>query len=233
MNLGDLFQRLSFGELSNLSIGTEGAGSIAESGQNRVASFANAALTDLHSRFALQTDEVTLVMMGGIKRYRLAPAHAVSNTTPNNTAPRWIQDSAAEPFEGRVIRILSITDLDPPEVGSEVPPVEPRALSHDTVFTKAPRAGGHLLVEYQANHPRLVMPADEDQEISLPPLLEEALEVRVAAAVYAGMNGEGHGAKARELLMRYEEICQTVRIEALLAETATNGPERPRDRGFV
>ena len=55
MKLLDLFERLSFGELSNLAIGMEGAGTIRESDQRKVLAHVNDGLLQLYSRFILQT----------------------------------------------------------------------------------------------------------------------------------------------------------------------------------
>lgn len=232
MNVGDLFQNLSFGELSNLSIGMEGAGTISAEGRPKIVGFANKALTQLHSRFTQRIDEVLVEMQEGVQRYVLASRFAVSHTTPPQVGA-YILDSVEEPFQDNVIRILSIEDTNPPQDNPDVLPIEARAMAHSTVFVREPRAGGVLRVEYQANHPRLSIPVDETKVISLAPVLEEALELLVAAKVYSSMNGEGHLAKSRELLAAYEGICQTVDLESLLAEGAVTGWHRTRDRGFV
>ena len=232
MNVGDLFERLSYGELSNLTIGMEGAGAVSVDGQPRIVGFANKALTLLHSRFTQRIDEAVIEMREGVQRYVLASRFAVSHTTPPHSEA-YLLDTPGDPFEDNVVRILSIEEIGLPADNPDILPVTARAMAHNTVFVRDPRPGGLLRVEYQANHPRLVLPVDLDQPISLAPVLEEALETRVAAAVYSAMNGEGHRDKARELLMRYEEICQTVEQESLLEETATTGRLWVRDRGFI
>lgn len=231
MNIGDLFERLSQGELSNLAIGMEGAGAISIEEQPKIVRLANAGLAVLHSRFVQRTDLVTIQMQEGVTRYLLSPVHALSNTNPHHTKPRYIIDTAEEPFVGGIIRIMAISDLDPPE--DDLDPVRARAVGHNTVLVQNPRAGGHLQIEVQSSHPRLSIPVDETEEIVLAPLLEEALEAWVAARIYSGMNGEENLLKARELTARYEELCQMVKIEGLLDEQVTTGSARPRDRGFV
>ena len=230
MNVHDLFARLSHGHLSNLVWGADGTGTIQEEFQDRTVSFINEALTKIHSRFLQRLDLVQIEMQEGIQRYRLSPVYAVSNTTPNQTAPSYILDTTEEPFLGGVIRILSIQDT---EVGENITPVSARALAHNTVFVKEPRPGGILQVEYQADHPRLSIPVDPEEEISLAPVLEGALEAWVAHKVFSTLGGENHLVKARELLTAYEEACQMVKVEGLLNESLLTETPRRRDRGFI
>lgn len=74
MNLGTFFQSLSFGELSNLSIGENGAGTIKEAEQDRVASYTNKALTLLYSRLPHNVDYVILEQQEGVNYSFLADA---------------------------------------------------------------------------------------------------------------------------------------------------------------
>ena len=60
MKLPDLYRELSYGELSNLALGVEGSGAIAEEHQPRIVQFANEALLKLYSRFILK--ESTLII---------------------------------------------------------------------------------------------------------------------------------------------------------------------------
>lgn len=233
MRVGDLFQRLSLGELSNLSIGMDGAGTIEPGKRDQIVMMANSVLVEIYSRFVHRTGFVTLELQPNLKKYRLSPENAVSNTTSGNTAPRYIKDSVQEPFTGGVIRILSVTHQEDPEAAAKEDPLDVRPLSFDGVFVKNPRAGVFLEIEYQARHPELGLPANTTDEISLAPYLEEALQVKVAAAVYAGMNGEGQMAKSMALLSRFEEICQRVKEEGLLQELPQVSIDRFGMGGFV
>lgn len=233
MNVGELFQRLSFGELANLSIGTDGSGFIAETQHGRVVSYANSALTALHSRFIHKINYATVQLSAGIQRYQLAPLYAVSNTTPNNTKPRYIIDTAEEPFPDDVVRIIQATGTTISAETGDVVEILTRMVSHDTLFVTDPVEGALLTVEYQANHPRLSIPVDLTEGISLAPLLEEALEARIAAYVYSAMDGEAQMAKSQTLLNRFESICALVKLESLLQEGAPADHDRLPKGGWV
>ena len=234
MNVEELFQRLSFGELANLSIGSDGTGEIPLDKQPRIIHFANNALNALYTRFVHRLNYVTVEMQEGIQRYELTAIHAVTNTTPSNTAPRYIIDTVEEPFLNDVVRIVTADWLSPTvEVpgsglvplgdynGEMVPPdTTIRLVSYNTLFVKNPVAGELIEVQYQARHVKLAIPAVLTEEILLAPSLEEALEKHIAAAVYSSMDGENQMVKARTLREEFEMACQTAKLESLLQEDA-------------
>lgn len=232
MNVGDLFQRLSFGELSNLAMGEDGSGDILSSDKDKLVGHANAVLNELYSRFAHRVEFATVVLQEGVRLYRLAKTYAVTDTTPNNTAPRYITDSLAAPFYGNVIRIRDVVIPHDPELGPE-PSTEHRLIGHDGIYIPNPVAGLAISVEYQAGHPRLSQPYDEAQEITLIPILEEALEAKVASRIYSAMNGEATVAKSQLLNARYEEICAFVKTEGLLQESSVIPSNRLTKGGWI
>lgn len=234
MNVGDLFQRLSFGEFANLSIGSDGIGQIALENRGKVVSFINAALTDLHTRFVHKIDFATLVLDESRKRYQLSAEFAESDTTPNNTKPRYIRDTAEEKFLDDVVRILAVEELSVPGVGTDcLEEIQWRLVSHDTIFVKNPRSGALLYVEYQARHAPLTLPANLTEKIHLAPSLESALELKVAASVFSSMDGEAQVAKSRLLLSRYEEHVQIAKMEGLLQEGSPADHDRILKGGWL
>ena len=54
MEVLELFRRLSYGELSNLSLGSEGVGAIKDEERGKLISHTNEALLRLHGRFLLR-----------------------------------------------------------------------------------------------------------------------------------------------------------------------------------
>ena len=76
MLLEDLYQRLSYGELSNLSIAMEGTGSITEAGQPRIVTYANEALIRLYSTFILRSNSVMIALVDYITMYHLSKRFA-------------------------------------------------------------------------------------------------------------------------------------------------------------
>lgn len=216
MRVQDLFERLSFGELSSLSIGMEGAGDIEPSKQDSVIAKINNALTGIYSRFIHQRDFLTVAAETGKRRYQIAPPEGV-------------------------VKILSVVRLDDPTtdrvderqtmgINSRNSSAGIQILNHDTFFIQAPRGGEIYEVEYQANHPRLTAPEDE---ITIMPALEEALQARVAAAIFSGMSGDGHRARSQELMALYEQRCAEAQSEDMAQEGGDDHYDRLRDKGFV
>lgn len=216
MKVQDLFERLSFGELSSLSIGMEGAGGIEPSKQDSVIAKINNALTGVYSRFIHQRDFLTVAAEAGKRRYQIAPPEGV-------------------------VKILSVVRLDDPEttriderltmgINSRNSSDGIQILNHDTFFLSAPKEGDRYEVEYQANHPRLTSPEDD---IVVMPALEEALQARVAAAIFSGMGGEGHRARSQELMVLYEQRCAEAQAEDMAQEGGDDHFDRLRDKGFV
>ena len=233
MNVGDLFQRLSFGDLLNLSLGQDGSGTIAAHQEDRVVSYANSALTGLYSRFLHKRNFVDVVLQADVTRYQLRSIYAVSTTTANPTKPHYIKDTVLEPYTDDIIRIIGHENHEIEQADIDLVAASVRILSNDTFLVTEPKAGAVLTIEYQANHPRLSIPAQVLDVISLAPLLEEALEARVAASVYSAMDGEAQLLKARTLLDRYEQICQIVKIEDLLPESSSTEHARLPKGGWV
>lgn len=85
----------------------ESTGQLAPKYRNRIVTLINLGVADLHMRFNLKEDVLTLKVTEDIKRYLLTPENAVSNNPDG-----YIQDSAAVPFKGNIVEILRIRNPD-------------------------------------------------------------------------------------------------------------------------
>ena len=220
MELQELFKRLSYGELSALSIGMEGAGSIAEDQQGKVQSHIELALKALHARFILRRGFYTLTIVGTQKSYDL------STLIPD------------------LVKILSVGREDNPLTpANEAQPFginrhdhldgTIQILSHDEILFESAVAGERYTIEYQAGHPALPDPIDLEAQVRILPALEEALQVRVAAGIFSGMSGDAHVAKSVQLMNRYEALCAVAEEGDLAQDDTTSGFDRLRDKGFI
>ena len=72
-----------------------------------------------------------------------------------------------------------------------------------------------------------------NQEIILPPILEEALRVRIASRVYSPMDRENQAAKVAMLDNKYEMICSEAEQKNLINGSAFNTIGKLEARGFV
>lgn len=72
MYLSEVFDQLTYGELAQLSLGTESEPGISAANQSKVLASINMGLTELHKRFLLREGEVTIPVTAGIFSYSLA-----------------------------------------------------------------------------------------------------------------------------------------------------------------
>lgn len=204
MLLSELFQKLSFGELCNLSIAGEGSGVVPVTNYPRLIAQANYGLTALHTRFPLRTREVTLQLFDEVNLYWFRPEHSMSTGTDYY---RYIQDSPFDPFTNDILRIDAVFD----ELGCEM------ELNNDSeccsLFLPAfdclqvthPSKDTILQVQYRANHPTIPLEVTDPStvELRIPVSHEKALMFYIAGQIYSSMNGQEHTLKGQEFLAKY------------------------------
>lgn len=238
MTLEELFQRLSYGPLSNLAVSNEGAGGIIEEKKPSMVLYANQALLRLHTRFTLIERALILKQVDGISNYELTPEHtytaSVSADPPEAIA--YIQDSIAVPFEDDLIKILRVMN----SCGCEIPLNDNCACG--SYFTPqnhilqipCPTNGELTYVIYQARHKKLEFrPADLKQTITLPSTLEEALLCYIAYLHYSSMNGQENVARAAEFHNRYNDICGEAESRGIVNTDDNHCNTKLHKRGFV
>jgi hypothetical protein len=237
VKLNELFKRLSYGELSNLAIGSEGVGSIPEDAQNRIVNYTNEALLRLHSRFLLRENLLFIEQLEHLTYYYLLKRFARSQLTDPpcpNTPHLYIIDHEDEPFQDDVIKIMQVIDQE----GTIL--VLNDVECEDSVYTPQPNLlqlpkpvdGQVLAIEYQARHPKLEFD-DPCQEIDLPFVLEGALTSYIGYKAYSHMNGQENAAKAMELMQLFEAICTEVEAKDTVSQTRTTTLTKFHARGFV
>jgi hypothetical protein len=233
MTLDDLLTSLSYGNLSNLSIGGSGSGTVPDKDKDKVVSCVNQALLKLYTKFVLSEKELTLQTFDNIMSYSLRKIHADTNS--DTTAKKYIHDTEWDKFEGGVVKVLAVFN----EIGDEIPLNREGDLSSmftpyiDTLQIPYARTGDVYFVQYQAKHAKLTAD-DLEQEINVPFSLTEALSDYVAYAVISPMNGSENSAKAVEHLQKFELQCDQVLqkdlVNSSIVSTVTNKFE---DRGFA
>lgn len=231
MKVEDLFSRLSYGELSNLSIGNEGRGSIREEDIPKVTAHVNDGLLRIYSRFVLSTKQLLVEQVRHITNYHLIPKFAESSGS--DVEWPYIKDLPDEKFEGDLIRILEVKDdrgtLPLNDTGN------PRSLFTpypQVLQVPEPRAGKPLSIEYQARHITLNND-DLEQEILIPFVLEGALQSFVAYKIFSHMNGQDNQVKSQEHLNTYDGICTDVEARDLVNATTATSHYKLEERGFV
>jgi hypothetical protein len=237
-----LFRDLSFGELSNLSIGSEGEGTIPENQYAKLIQYVNEGMRRLHARFILLEHDVLVEQKAHITNYHLRTKYAESAGADVPYA--YIKDVPGEPFIDDVVKILRVVRGD----GFVYPLNDPGKA--DSLFTPAPTVlqvprpleGMAMSVHYQAYHRPLADGQDGrgikpqevlDQWIDLPPVLHGALQSYVASKVFSHMGGQENMVKAGEHLNNYESICGEIMGTDLLSQTMHMTNDKLNERGFV
>ena len=230
MTLEELYTSLSGGVLSNLIEGDEGSGMVPFQHQVKVCNAINQSLTALHGRFLLSVKEVQIRAYDQITIYPLQAKYA--DQDPTVVTQKFIADSAEEPFQQDVLKILEVYD----EEGTQLAYNEPRAKINSpnptSIQLVEPVTGDTYFVLYQARHPKLD-PHDLTQEITLPDILIPALEARVAYHILTVKNGQEHAAKAAEWVAKYEMDCTEVEDKDLVSTSLAQDSDKFCDRGFI
>lgn len=234
MNVEELFRRLSYGELSNLFLGSEGTGAIPEEKQPKIVQYLNEALLRLYSRFVLSEKNLVLRCSDHIINYRFSSAFALSNPDRKPFVTPYIQDKVDEPFLDDLIKVLSVHTIG----GCQVPlndngdPCSLFTPQPAMLQIPKPVEGEVLAVIYQAKHP-LIDYGNTDALVDIPPVLEHPLRAYIAHLAYTHMNGQENSAKAAEYLATYEMLCSEVIERDLVNSSLSTTTYKLHERGFV
>ena len=233
MNIAELFQGLSYGELSNLAMSEEGSGCIRPKDQPRVLAAADEALLLLHSKFVLTTKDLWIQCRKHISYYHLDGRFAESNTASLEDN-LYIKDLLGDPFENDVIKVISVFDSNEcrlPLNDAEQPlsVFTPQAKMIQVVN---PVEGNLLNVLYQAKHLPLNL-ATLTQEIFLPEVLYSALRGYIADRMHSSIGTPEASAKAMEHLGNYDAMCQTMVDHDLVNTSSSTTNIRFQRNGWI
>jgi hypothetical protein len=231
LTVGELFKRLSFGPLSNLSMSNDGDGTIIGAKQLGLIRFANEGLLRLYTRFVLTEKEVILELDEAITQYRLSSEFSVSNGGP----VQYLKDTAEIPFNNDVIKIMAAYSA----AGTRYPLNDehncdslftPRV---DTLQVPKPITGAGIHVLYQAKKVITTESISLSEVIDIPDVLDEALVAYISHKVYSSMNGQEHTAKSVELLGLFNSVCNDVEARDLVNSSLSFTNDKFSERGFV
>lgn len=231
MNLKEVFDQLTYGELSQLSIGGNEAGAISEANYPRVVPHINMALTALYKRFPLKEGRLVLQLQSGVTTYSVNSRFAASNT--GSTEPvKYILDSAGAPFSNDIHKIervytdsnyeLSLNDnanpysvFTPSALVLRVPSI----LVSGSMEIPEELKTSNLELVYRANHPKIDIGygffEPELVDLELPDSHLEPLLFYVASRLHTptGMTNETN--MGNTYFAKYEASCQQIEISNL------------------
>jgi hypothetical protein len=235
MLVSEFLERLSFGQLSNLSIAGEGDGTIKPAKIPAIIQHLNTALLRIYTRFTLAEKEMIVVLLEDRTSYKLHSKFAMSRQTEFPTIEPHILDAEHDKFEDDLIRVLSVK-----KTGGIYLPLNDDGLPGslytpmvDVLQVPDPWPGAPLFVTYQAKHEKLTPTGDfMNKEIDLPAVLEDAALSYVAHKVFFHMSGQEHAATAAGHLSNYESICQEVIANDLVSASEAPTNTKFELRGF-
>lgn len=232
MNVADLYEKLSYGPMSGLFCGVDGQGEIEENRKPALISHANDALVRLYTQFILLEKDLVLQMVQGITNYHLIPKFATTSTSREPV--KYILDLPQEPFLGDIVKIHEVWSSE----GHRVPLNDNEAawsvFSPQAGVLQVPRPMPYeaLGIHYQAKHPKLQWD-DDDQEIQLPLVLEEAMIAYIGFKAYSNIRTEEAMASAQEQMALYNAVVQEVKDNDLVSSTISQTNQRFAKRGWV
>ena len=240
MNLQDIFNALSSGELSQLSIGGKAAGVIDSQNRGKLIPHINLGLTALFKRFRLKEGELVIQLKPDKLRYLLTSDYAASQSGMTSDEV-YILDTD-NPFTDDLLKIESVlTDLgfelplnDAIQAYSVTTPrlntlVVPKPIVDRSNDLPDVLKTSQLKLVYRANHTKLTYDPRYDysyvdgDQLELPDAYMEALLYFVASRINnpIGMTNEFHAGNS--YMMKYEQECQRLEADNLQVDmTQTN-----------
>lgn len=228
MRLQDIFDQLSSGEFSQLSIGGAAQGVIDETNYAKVLGHINLGLVALYRRFNLKEGQLVLRLQANQTTYKLNSAYAV-NARRSTEPVRYIIDTVDEPFSDDIIKVERVLD----EQGVSLPlndasdPTSVTTPSTKALFVPEDIDLQDLTVVYRAMHPKITVGLgyfDPTRvEVQLPDTHLAALLYYVASRVNnpIGVVNEFHAGNT--YAAKYEAECAELEGKGLQVDlTPTN-----------
>lgn len=248
MQLSQIFEMLTTGELAQVFVGGATQGEITEANYRTMGNHVMLGLTSLYKRFNLKQGRINLQLQEDQTTYPLHSRYAVQGKRSLEPV-RWIQDTSDEVFMDDILKILSVTG----DAGVEFPLNDytdcysvmtptmetvrvPLDVVNYTTGTPEIWKTANLLITYQANHPAIVPPLGffdpQLTVVELPQSHVQALLYYVASRVNnpIGMGQEFNAGNT--WFVKYENEC--VRLGAdgdQIDNTVWN--DRARRNGWV
>lgn len=212
MLLSDVFDQLTFGELSQLNMGGVDNIGIQPCDYPKVVPHINLALSVLFARFSLRREEVVVQQYDEIQNYILDSRYSQTKNDPD-IYKKYIMDSVYQPFRDNVLKIEKVINENGEELykndtGEYWSITTP---AYNVVQVPYPEKENQMIVTYRASHDPIILtdlnPMKVD--VSVSPAMLEPLLLYVAARVYANLTTEG-GNEGKEYMNKFEISCRKI-----------------------
>lgn len=230
----ELFKRLSFGQLSNLAMGSDGQGTIRLEDQNKVINALNSALVRIYTRFNMLEKQLMIQQVGHITNYHLDKRFSRVNPDRLPQHPGYLLDLPNEPFNDDAVKILAVFNKCGEQLPLNVSLVQTSLYTPypTTLQVPYPDDGEPLGLLYQATHERLRYGVKE-AEVRIPVALEDALLSLTAYYIYSAIGTQEATAKASEHLNLFDVTAKDVEAQGAASIFDQAGHIKFQLRGFV
>lgn len=246
MTLLEIFEQLSGAEFSQLDLGGGDVG-INPRDYPRLTRAINTGLAALHEDFFLKEGELTVTFVADTYRYLLHSDYADSNTY--SSATKYINDTAALPFEDDLLKIERI--YDDARVGHDVPYKIPlnevdnvysiRTPNYRTIivpdWTDDEDSSMVRRIVYRANHRKLLeedWDVAEDTEVDLPYSYLTALCYWIASRILTPLGGSREGGHdGNNYALKYQAEVQRLKGSGASVVDQDHNADKFTYRGFA
>lgn len=236
IKLSEVFTQLTYGELSQVSIGGGEAGQIDDDNYEHIVAHINLGLTALYKRFPLKEAHLKILVQSGRITYPINSLYAMSNTGSSEVI-KYIDDTA-EPFKDDVLKIERVYDSDGNEFSlNDAGDLNSFSTPSSTVL-RAPigLTATTLDVVYRANHPLiLVNPGAFNPnavDLELPVTHLEPLLLYVASRFHAPTGLVNEFNASNNYAAKYEAACQEIELRNLRVDQGGQY-DRLHEKGWV
>lgn len=198
----------------------------------------NSGLNQLYIEFFLRSEEHYILCREQTTTYKLHSDYAQTNTA--SAIPiedRYIQDTAAFPFQDNVLKIEEVYDEDGVKLplNDETHELSVFTPAYNTIQVPYPEDNMTISVQFRATHPRIVY-TDVDTfdpstiELELPNSLKDALMFFMASKLLRPLGGE-KVVESDNYFQLYKDAVRVIKEEGLEVQAETLG-SKFEDRGW-
>jgi len=231
--LKEVLEHLSYGELSQLTIGGSTLGSTDAGAYPQIVSYINLGLMDLYKKFLLSEKEVIIQQFANINEYIVDSANSVSD---GSATYQYVRDSVLFPFENDLLKIENVFD----EEGTPLPlndcndDTSVFTTRYDTLYVQSPNDENALSVIYRAAPVKLstTSPDPDTMEIFLPDVLLTALLAFIGHRVHKPLSGETNR-QSSDYLGTYLALCAEADLYGSTNKDQTDNHFKFSDNGWV
>jgi len=216
----EIFEALTFGELSPYKIGGAAQGQIAEADYPKVMSAINRGVNKIQLDLRLNENSVRLKLIEGVLTYAIHSKHSlITGTDPI----KFVDDSIYQPFEDDILEIRQIFN----KQGTELP-INKRnradslfVPAHNVIQHPFVKDGDVLAVIYSKyNRPRKVVTAEEAKTtyLPIPDYTLEALYSFVASIMSAGISTQQEIGDSQQHRAEYVRLINELKDNPVLPD---------------